>query len=192
MAFCENCGRELSDQAIMCPNCGHPRNAAGVMTVGQTTAYAEWWQRVVAYIVDGIIVFVPAWIIMLIASVGIARNSTVTTDQFGNTTINSGAFGRIFVAFGIILLVGILYRVLLEGGQRGQTVGKMAMKIAVKDAETGGSIGYGRAFVRWIVASILWIAFYLPGILDLLFPLWDPKKQTLHDKAVRSVVLQVQ
>lgn len=24
MAFCENCGRELSDRAPSCPNCGHP------------------------------------------------------------------------------------------------------------------------------------------------------------------------
>jgi uncharacterized RDD family membrane protein YckC len=191
MAFCENCGRELSDQAVMCPNCGHPRSAAAVTTVGQATGYAEWWQRAVAYIVDGIIVAVPAWIIMAIASVGFVRNTTVTRDQSGDLTINSGALGRIFVGLGIILLIGILYRVLMEGSPRGQTVGKMAMKIAVKDAETGGPIGYGRAFARWVVASILWIAFYLPGILDLLFPLWDQRKQTLHDKAVRSVVVQV-
>ena len=191
MAFCENCGRELSDQAIMCPNCGHPRNAAAVTTVGQATTYAEWWQRAVAYIVDGIIVAVPAWIIMAIASVGFLRNSTVTTDQFGRPHIDSSAVAGLLVGFGIIILIGILYRVIMEGGPRGQTVGKMAMKIAVKDAETGGPIGYGRAFARWVVASILWIAFYLPGIIDLLFPLWDAKKQTLHDKAVRSVVVQV-
>jgi uncharacterized RDD family membrane protein YckC len=191
MAFCENCGKELSDQAVMCPNCGHPRRATVATTVGQATGYAGWWQRAVAYIVDGIIVAVPAWIIMAIASVGFVRKTTITRDQFGNLTINSGALARIFVGLGIILLIGILYRVLMEGSPRGQTVGKMAMKIAVKDAETGGPIGYGRAFVRWVVASILWIAFYLPGILDLLFPLWDQRKQTLHDKAVRSVVVQV-
>jgi uncharacterized RDD family membrane protein YckC len=191
MAFCENCGKELSDQAIMCPNCGHPRTAAAATVVGQTTAYAEWWQRAVGYLVDGIIVAVPAWIIMVIASIGFVRSATFTTEQFGNRVLNSGSFARIFVGIGIILLIGILYRVLMEGGARGQTVGKMAMKIAVKDADSGGSIGYGRAFIRWLVASVLWIAFYLPGIIDLLFPLWDPKKQTLHDKAVRSVVVQV-
>jgi uncharacterized RDD family membrane protein YckC len=191
MAFCENCGRELSDQAIICPNCGHPRTAAAVTTVAQATGYAEWWQRVVASIVDGIIVAVPAWVIMAIASVGIVRRATVTTDQFGNTRINSGAFAGIFVGFGIIILVGILYRVLLEGSPRGQTVGKMAMKIAVKDANTGGPIGYGRALARWLIASVLWVAFYLPGLIDVLFPLWDPKRQTLHDKAVGSVVVKV-
>jgi hypothetical protein len=28
MAFCVNCGNELSDQAPVCPRCGHPRAAA--------------------------------------------------------------------------------------------------------------------------------------------------------------------
>jgi TM2 domain-containing membrane protein YozV len=26
--FCQNCGKELSDQAAFCPNCGHPMRAA--------------------------------------------------------------------------------------------------------------------------------------------------------------------
>lgn len=29
MAFCENCGREISDRAPMCPSCGHPNPMAG-------------------------------------------------------------------------------------------------------------------------------------------------------------------
>ena len=91
MAFCENCGRELSDQAISCPNCGHPRKVASVTTVGQATGYAEWWQRAVAFIVDWIIVGIPSFIIMAIASVGFVGKSAVTTDQFGNPHLNSSA-----------------------------------------------------------------------------------------------------
>lgn len=191
MAFCENCGRELSDQAISCPNCGHPRTPAGATAVAQAVGYAEWWQRAVALILDGVIVGIPSFIIMAIANVGTFSNSTITRDEFGNPQLNSSAITRLLISLLIVSALGILYRTLLEGGPRGQTLGKMVMKIAVKDAETGGPIGYGRAFARWLIASILWIAFYLPGILDLLFPLWDAKRQTLHDKVVRSVVLQV-
>ena len=191
MAFCENCGRELSDQAISCPNCGHPRTPAGVATVVQGVGYAEWWQRAVALILDGFIVGIPSFIIMAIANVGTFSNSTLTRDEFGNPQLSSSAIRRFLISLLIVSALGILYRTVLEGGARGQTVGKMVMKIAVKDAETGGPIGYLRAFARWLIASILWIAFYLPGILDLLFPLWDQKRQTLHDKVVRSVVLQV-
>ncbi|HLW16326.1 MAG TPA: RDD family protein [Actinomycetota bacterium] len=154
------------------------------------SAYAEWWQRAVALIIDTIVIGVPAAIV-----IGLAGLSTIgkltTTDEFGNQTLNASAvrhfaFGAL-IAFGI----GILYRTIMEGSERGQTVGKMAMGIAVKDLDDGGSIGYARAFGRWLVGYILWVVIYIPGIIDLLFPLWDSKKQTLHDKAVRSVVVQV-
>jgi uncharacterized RDD family membrane protein YckC len=190
VAYCENCGRELSDQAVACPNCGHPRTPAGHVSVGTATGLAEWWQRAVALIIDGIVVGIPSGIIVALAGVGVA--STSRTDAFGNPQPNSSAIAGLFVSLLIVSALGILYRTILEGNARGQTLGKMAMKIAVKDADSGGSIGYGRAFGRWLVASILWIAFYLPGIIDLLFPLWDSKRQTLHDKAVRSVVVTVQ
>jgi len=28
--FCVNCGKELSNQAVYCPNCGHPVRASGM------------------------------------------------------------------------------------------------------------------------------------------------------------------
>jgi hypothetical protein len=31
----------------------------------------------------------------------------------------------------------------------------------------------------------------IPGLLDVLQPLWDRKHQTLHDKIVGSVVVQI-
>ena len=48
--------------------------------------------------------------------------------------------------------------------------------------------------VRWLIPAV--IGFipcigFIFFIVDLLFPLWDAKKQTLHDKAVKSVVIVV-
>jgi hypothetical protein len=31
-------------------------------------------------------------------------------------------------------------------------------------------------------------AFFVPWVIDMLFPLWDPMNQTLHDKATRTIV----
>jgi uncharacterized RDD family membrane protein YckC len=31
---------------------------------------------------------------------------------------------------------------------------------------------------------------WLLWLIDYLFPLWDPRKQTLHDKAVKSIVIR--
>jgi hypothetical protein len=32
--FCQNCGKEISDQAAACPGCGHPVHAAGAAGMG--------------------------------------------------------------------------------------------------------------------------------------------------------------
>ena len=36
---------------------------------------------------------------------------------------------------------------------------------------------------------VLWWLLLIPGLLDVLSPLWDGRRQTWHDKAVNSVVV---
>jgi uncharacterized RDD family membrane protein YckC len=92
---------------------------------------------------------------------------------------------------------GILYNTLLDGSEHGQTIGKRALGIQTRDDATGESIGIGRAFVRSTVPLLLGFANYIAPIfglvvlLDDLWPLWDSRKQTWHDKAAGSVVLKV-
>jgi uncharacterized RDD family membrane protein YckC len=76
-------------------------------------------------------------------------------------------------------------------GSRNQTLGKMALKIQVVDAQTAAPIGYLRAFRRWLSTATLWALFTVPGIVDHLWPLRDARKQTLHDKFAGSVVVHV-
>ena len=202
MAYCSNCGTEISDRAVSCPKCGHPGPGAApawvppvaVQVAGPAgTVLAGWWQRVVASIIDGLIVAIPSYILMAVLSLGTFAASTRFDPVTGEISdINVGGFfAGFFLSFILIIVMAIAYRVVLEGGARGQTVGKMAMKIRVADVNTGGPIGYGRAFVRWLVASVLWVLLYIPGIIDVLFPLWDPKRQTIHDKAASSIVVTV-
>jgi uncharacterized RDD family membrane protein YckC len=75
-------------------------------------------------------------------------------------------------------------------GSRNQTLGKMALGIAVVDAESRSRIGYARAFRRWLGTAALRALFTVPTIVDHLWPLQDPRNQTLHDKIARSVVVR--
>ena len=75
-------------------------------------------------------------------------------------------------------------------GSRSQTFGKMALGIRVVDAESNSPIGYVRAFRRWVSTAALRALFTVPTILDHLWPLRDPRNQTLHDKVARSVVVR--
>lgn len=115
--------------------------------------------------------------------------------RFGAVVVDTILLGIVFVPLSLVLpaalyyaiatVVGIAYYVLLEGGAKGQTVGKMACAIRVYDLARGGSIGYGRALLRYvgrILSSIV-------VLLGYLWMLWDREKQTWHDKFAGSVVV---
>jgi uncharacterized RDD family membrane protein YckC len=116
--------------------------------------------------------------------------------RFGAALIDGIMIGLVYVLLSLALrgvgtILGILvlfaYYVALEGGPRGQTLGKHALGIRVIDFDTGGPIGYGRAFVRvigrWISAIVIYLGY--------LWMLWDKEKQCWHDKLAGDVVVPV-
>jgi uncharacterized RDD family membrane protein YckC len=84
------------------------------------------------------------------------------------------------------ILVGLAYYTYLEG-ESGQTIGKRAVGIRVVDIGGGGAIGFSRAFLRYIGRYLSAI----PIFLGYFWMLWDPQKQTWHDKIANSVVVPV-
>jgi uncharacterized RDD family membrane protein YckC len=99
-----------------------------------------------------------------------------------------GILGKILggggAADGIVILLGVAYYTYLEGST-GQTLGKKALGIRVIDLSAGGSIGYGRAFIRYIGRIVSFVVI----LLGYLWMLWDKEKQTWHDKFANSVVV---
>jgi uncharacterized RDD family membrane protein YckC len=87
----------------------------------------------------------------------------------------------------VALALYIGYAGYFEGSPSGQTIGKRALGIRVLDLRTGGSIGFSRAVLRYF-AHIL---SGLPLFLGYFWMLWDPEKQTWHDKIAGSVVVPV-
>jgi uncharacterized RDD family membrane protein YckC len=92
----------------------------------------------------------------------------------------------------LALALVIAYFVYFEGGPTGQTLGKRALNIRVIDFQTGGPIGYARAFVRFIGRIVSTFPFIIPFVyLGYLWMLWDREKQTWHDKMATAVVVPV-
>jgi uncharacterized RDD family membrane protein YckC len=85
------------------------------------------------------------------------------------------------------IAIAIAYYVVLEGGPRGQTMGKQLMKIRVIDVDTGGPIGYGRAFVRYVGRILSAIVI----LLGYFWMLWDKERQCWHDKLAGDYVVPV-
>ncbi|MPZ91766.1 MAG: hypothetical protein GEU68_09085 [Actinobacteria bacterium] len=154
---------------------------------GPSGPRANFGQRLLAYLLDSVIVFVPMLIVFgLLGGFDDISEDTSQIQPFG---------GGDDILFGLFALaVTMSYFTFLEGSPSGQTIGKKALSIRVIGQETGGPIGYGRALARNAVRSL---PSYVPvlswfwGLLDGLWMLWDRENQTLHDKAAKTLVVPV-
>ena len=87
---------------------------------------------------------------------------------------------------GIGILIGFGYYTYFHGST-GQTPGDAVLGIRVLDIDDGTVIGYQRALVRALVSVVSGIVI----LLGYLWMLWDPRKQTWHDKAAGSLPVHV-
>jgi uncharacterized RDD family membrane protein YckC len=142
--------------------------------------YAGWISRVLATLIDG---FLVLCLEVLVGGVVYAATPGSPDDT------------RLFTAIGAAAIVAFPVSVWFQwrNGSTGQTPGKALMGIRVVHHETGEPIGGLMGLVRWIVGSAI-SAFTcgLGGLLDVLWPLFDDKKRTLHDMVVGAVVISRQ
>jgi uncharacterized RDD family membrane protein YckC len=112
----------------------------------------------------------------------------VASSGMGSDNLAGGMCCVMIVLFPVsTLVVGIFNRVYLVS-TRGSSIGQGVMKLKVVDAN-GNLLSFGTAMLR-LLAQIGLGLIPLGSILDLLWPLWDDKRQTLHDKAVSSFVIK--
>ncbi|MEV0614980.1 RDD family protein [Nonomuraea sp. NPDC050404] len=134
------------------------------------------WRRLFAGVLD--------W---LIVNVVTAPFSWTTWDYVWDES--KGAWDRFPVEHTFLAgLVAFLYFWLLHAFWDGQTLGKKLFGIRVV-SEYGGRIGVGQAAVRQAVATVLEWVCCIGSLLDLGWILFDSRKQALHDKAARTVVV---
>jgi uncharacterized RDD family membrane protein YckC len=139
-----------------------PQTTGPPPSSGASGPRAGFWRRFAGFIIDSILLGIVSAII--------------------RSGVSSGA------GTGIGLLISLLYYTALIGSTRGQTLGQMALGIRVIDFGTGGPIGYGRAFIRWLVSIVSGVVI----LLGYLWMLWDKEKQCWHDKAANDVVVPTQ
>lgn len=150
------------------------------------TVYAGFWIRLVSRLVDGIIVGIPASILLVIVlAVGGALASN-TSDQNAQTAAG-GVFAGGFVLFYLLILVGYAAYQIYFWGSSGQTIAMRLFHLKVVDATTGAPIGMTRAVLRWLMTIVNSWACYVGWI----WVAFDARKQGWHDKVATSVVLQI-
>jgi len=144
----------------------------GSAPLGSEVPLAGWATRAIGAVADGVVIGLVTYVIGHAAGLqppaGVRHLNTYFVVDLGVSFVYS---------FALIAL-------------RGRTLGMMMMRIYAVDAVEGRTpIDPARAAIRSLVAGALTVI-PLAAIVDLLWPLWDPRNQTIHDKAAGTVVLR--
>jgi len=144
--------------------------------------YATWANRAIGYLIDSLLVGAVMFVLYLVLGGMLAAIAGL-----GGHGAAGGMCCLMIILFPVAtLLVGLYNRVYLVS-QRGFSIGQGVVKVKVVDAY-GRLLSQGTALLRLVVQAALGFVPFLP-VLDLLWPLWDERRQTLHDKAVNCYVI---
>jgi uncharacterized RDD family membrane protein YckC len=211
--YCSKCGTAIPQNAAFCAACGQPvdqpptlaPNAPGFATATApaaagpygyvasagfpATAYAGFWLRVVAHLIDGLLAGIGFVVLAMIgvAMVGVghfknlAQGANRADDFFTPDVI-----GVVFVLVTTAVLMVWLYYAGMESSVYQGTLGKMALGLIVTDLQ-GRKISFGRASGRYFAKIItglipLGIGYAMAGFTE--------KKQALHDMIASCLVLR--
>jgi uncharacterized RDD family membrane protein YckC len=207
--YCSKCGTNVSDGSAFCSACGQPTAAAGAiapaverpapgipaqyvpspLTPILPSAYAGFWLRVVAHLIDDLLLGIGIGILVLIgvAMVGVDSIRSMVEGMKGEDFQMPGSLisAIFFVTLASIVMVWI-YNASMESSQHQGTLGKMALGLIVTDSQ-GRPIGFGHATGRYFAKIItglipLGIGYAMAGFTE--------KKQALHDMIAGCLVLR--
>lgn len=157
---------------------------SGLPTVSenQTAHYAGFWKRLLAIIIDALILGVVQSIIIK-PIVGVPMWSYSEYDDSGIAfSMWSGPLLRVQL---ISAIIGWIYFASMESSTRQGSVGKIAMNIRVTDMN-GNRITFmratGRYFGKYLSMMILLIGFLMAA--------FTKKKQALHDVLAETLVVK--
>jgi uncharacterized RDD family membrane protein YckC len=136
--------------------------------------YAGFGSRFIASSIDGLVSYVIIFI------VGFIFGIIIVISKINSPLLPSS------VKF-LANLLAMTYFIYFTGS-KGQTFGKMIMKIKVVSVGSGIAPGYWHAFLREFVGKLISA---LVLFLGFFWMLWDPQKQTWHDKIAGTVVVKV-
>jgi uncharacterized RDD family membrane protein YckC len=140
----------------------------------QSNELAGLGQRLIALIIDGIILGIIGFIVNLLPGM-------TTTQVIGEQTITtSTGLGSI-----ITFIIGIAYYAILFNMWNGQTVGKKLLGIRVVKVD-GSPVTAVTAIIRYIGYAINTFILMLGWILAI----FDSKHQGVHDKLAGTIVVK--
>ena len=206
MPYCSNCGSEEIPDQQFCSVCG--KATSGSFAELRPMPYfptdepkyegpqlAGYWWRVLGYLIDGVILVV-----------------VITLPLRG---LNTNVYAASVIDIAIVFVYGTFFLTRVKG----QTIGMKVVRIRCVDAVNHVQVTFSQAARRTALYCLFYLfgtiyhfttyvnptaqqkiendhhaavalLFIVPLLVDLLWPIWDKRNQTLHDKFAKTVVLR--
>lgn len=181
-----------------------PPGYVAVPATADGVPLAGWWWRALAYAIDYFLLSAVVQIIAMVTGLA-ARIDQASREYQAYLTeiITTGATPDLGYAIGLLntpasMTVSVISTVLfiiysgLMLSSRGATLGKMVCRLRVvplDQGQGGPALDRRRSWLRPVMTELLAVI-PLVGLVDVLFPLWDRRKQTLHDKIAGTQVVR--
>ena len=168
-------------------------------------AYAGFWRRFWAFLLDGLIVGIPVWIVavpILLNAVPQATIDTISQGVYavdpttGQLIVDPTAQAAYLAAINSIIpltlalsvgfvLIQMLYFAILWS-RRGASFGQQLLGVQVRNERDGTRISFARGCLRYVgyIVSI-WVLY-----IGLIWVAFDPRKQGWHDKIAGTVAIR--
>jgi uncharacterized RDD family membrane protein YckC len=181
--FCTHCGVALYENAAFCSACGRPVGSSLGEFKPVRVAYAGFWLRLAAIIIDSFVVAIPSLAIVMIAVLGMGLKLPESNAPVTQVPTPVGVF---LAMEALLLVLQWLYFAIMESSHWRGTLGKRALGIAVTDMN-GKRISFSRASSRFF-GKLISSATFLVGYIMAAF---TQRKQALHDIIASTLVVKM-
>lgn len=200
MPYCTKCGKLLPDAAVFCPYCGAPSQekvsavptppppspppstpVSGIDMIAKSSQAQDYWiRRVIALVIDSVVIAIILGIIVAIIFIPYAISQIITGEFF---RMPQNWFS--FLSFQLIVGIGLVFYYPLSEITWGATLGKSIMGLKVTKIN-GDKPNLGQALIRNI-SKIYWILLLLDVIVGLAIQ--TDYKQKFSDKYAGTIVV---
>jgi len=198
--FCRHCGTRLPDDVARCTLCGEPAGsgavapgpspvapgvpvslvapvAAGATGAGAVApvaapAYAGFWRRAFACLLDAMILFFPVATVRVLLGMDITGEFAPTTPEW-------------WLAWWFEVVLSWLYAALLFSSRARATLGCQVMDLELTNLH-GGQVPFLQATWRYFASFLSLMTFGIGYLIQLA----TPRRQTLHDLVSLTVVVR--
>jgi uncharacterized RDD family membrane protein YckC len=210
--YCSKCGSEISATTAFCSTCGQaisglvpaipslspvdPNQYAPVVPPSYggeqyaRVAYAGFWLRFVAFLIDGVIsgflfliILIPLFIL---TGAGAALGRISSGEDISDDVAAFVGIGFLLGFFVITIGVRWLYYALSESSSWQGTLGKKMLNLTVTDLN-GQPISFARASGRYFSKFITSL---IPLAIGYILAGFTEKKQAIHDMIASCLVLR--